>query len=201
MLRKIAIAVSLIIIFGMSGYININDLPLNLDSSTITGKSINQNSEPNSETNSQPTPSKSTNIPKTNPSSKNSVPKTAPKPEIKISLEDLQKTIASTPAFKDFPEKGLAGITFFDGNGKDMPDQKFLIKGGGKVEKGDNSDADFIISTGNYWIPKVKASNDFCEILKEIKEKQDYRFKRNIGVLQAGIKYKSLIKYKDCLGL
>lgn len=117
--------------------------------------------------------------------------------EIKISEKELKNLISKTPAFNDFPEKGKIGVQFFDGNGKEMKDQMFLITKN-EVKKTDISNADFIILTGNYWIPDIKKSNDFCEVMKEIKEKQDYRIKRNIGVLEAGMKYKSLMKYQDC---
>ena len=116
----------------------------------------------------------------------------------KLTKEELQNTLDQTPAFQDFPEEGVITLGFFDGNGVEIPDQYFTIVGK-EVKTGEAQDPDFVIITGNYWVPKIQESSDFCVVFKEIKANQDYRLERNIGIIQAGIKYRSLLTYKGCL--
>jgi len=117
--------------------------------------------------------------------------------QLVLTTAQLQNTIEQTPAFQDFPEEGSIVLSFFDGNGYPIPHQIFTITKEG-VEQKKDKEADFIISTGNYWIPEIQQSSDFCKVLKEIKANKDYTLKRNIGIIEAALKYQKLRKYKGC---
>ena len=188
MFRKIGIATTVVIVLLFLGYISLEDISTGIGKiQSLTGNSAE-------ETITHVEPIRTLN--KESISEKETQETT--REEIKLTTEQLQATLDTTPAFQDFPEDGSFVLGFFDGNGQIMQDQYFTVEGN-QVRLGKDNNADFTIVTGNYWIPDIQATSDFCEVFQDIKESQDYLLQRKIGVLKAAIKYKNLMKYKSCI--
>jgi len=178
MLRKIGIATVIFVLLIVIGYIQLDDLEkgvkvlqkINIGHAEgrVTTKAIQENTE------------------------------TKLQQEERITKEELEETLKTTPAFQELPEEALITLGFFDGNGNEITDQYFTIAGK-EVKEGEAQNPDFVIISGNYWIPKIRESNDFCQVFKEIKETKDYRLERNIGIFQAAIKYRNLLQFEDCV--
>ena len=118
---------------------------------------------------------------------------------ISLSAEEFQNIIQKSP-FSSLPESNVIMFSFFDGNGNLRSDMNFIIKGG-KVTKGIANEYDFRISTGDYYINKIKASTDFCATLKEINGNKDFAIEKKISMISILIKYRTSIKtINDCLG-
>jgi hypothetical protein len=123
-----------------------------------------------------------------------------PNPKIQnyaITADELKKVIFNSPAFQDFPDDGALCIKFYDGNGKDLQNKQFMLRG--KEVVNGCTDADLLMATGDYNIPLIKESKDLCQTIKTLRQKQDCRFDKKISLIKMGIKYRNMMQFKDCL--
>ena len=115
--------------------------------------------------------------------------------ELEITVERLQNIISKSPEFRNLGDDSKIVITFFDGNGIEIPNTEFTITGGGKVTKGSISDYDIKLSTGYYYLPQIELSENICSALNEI-SRDDVRVNLQGSKLKLILKYSGL---KNCV--
>ena len=127
----------------------------------------------------------------TNPASTSLIQQNTKSVEPEITVERLQNIISKSSELRNLGDDTKIVITFFDGNGKDIPDAKFTIYGGERVTDGEISDYDIKLTTGSYYIPQLEASNNICSALNKI-PRGDVKVKTQGNKLTLMLKYKSL---------
>jgi hypothetical protein len=100
-------------------------------------------------------------------------PRPAPEP-INLNIQRLQALFQKSNYFTKLPSNAAILLTFFDGNGVMRP-EKFFISGGGIISNYDGRGYDLEFTMGDYRIPELEGSSDFCATLTKIKEQQDLR--------------------------
>ncbi len=91
---------------------------------------------------------------------------------ILITAQRLQDILQTEDAFTSLPSNSRIAITFFDGNGH-MRSEKFLVQGGGEVSPYSGDDYHVKLSTGDYYLDDMEATDDLCALFTELKEKQE----------------------------
>ena len=131
----------------------------------------------------------------TNPTSTSLIQQNTKSVEPEITVERLQNIISKSSELRNLGDDTKIVITFFDGNGKDIPDAKFTIYGGERVTDGEISDYDIKLTTGSYYIPQLEASNNICSALNKI-PRGDVKVKTQGNKISLMLKYKNL---KSCV--
>ena len=131
----------------------------------------------------------------TNPASTSLIQQNTKSVEPEITVERLQNIISKSSELRNLGDDTKIVITFFDGNGKDIPDAKFTIYGGERVTDGEISDYDIKLTTGSYYIPQLEASNNICSALNKI-PRGDVKVKTQGNKISLMLKYKNL---KSCV--
>jgi uncharacterized protein YlzI (FlbEa/FlbD family) len=93
---------------------------------------------------------------------------------IDLNAQRLQTLFQKSSYFTKLPSNAAILLTFFDGNGK-MRSEKLFISSGGKVGSYAGGNYDLEFTMGDYRIPELESSSDFCATLAKIKSQQDLR--------------------------
>lgn len=117
-----------------------------------------------------------------------------------ITVDDVERLIKATPAFKELPTDALLGIQFVDENWKPTQ-QQFTIHGDGTVSEGLANTIEGVMLIGSWYIDEIKTYPELCSLAKKIKSDGNWVIKSNIADVTALIKYRNLLKYRSCLGL
>jgi hypothetical protein len=120
---------------------------------------------------------------------------------VKPDFVRLEKVMAEQPLVKDVPSKGKISLRFFHfTEGCRLWDKSYIISDG-KITA-TNSDADIYITLSSDYVDKITATN-FCDIIKEAREKDDLGQWTAEGLSEATLlwRYKGMLKYADCLGI
>ncbi|MBS3141346.1 hypothetical protein J4405_04350 [Candidatus Woesearchaeota archaeon] len=120
--------------------------------------------------------------------------------DYQLDISPFNRLIQNTPAFQDLPDDSIIVFSFYDGNGNLINGLDLTLKDK-TLSPGLDTNYDFRIITGVYYLEKINQVEDMCAFLNEIKNNQDARIERKISVVKASLKYKNMLKYKDCLGL
>ena len=121
-------------------------------------------------------------------------PTPAPAPVvIDITAQRLQTLFQKSSYFTKLPSNAAILLTFFDGNGN-MRSEKLFIGSGGAISNYAGGSYDLEFTMGDYRIPELESSSDFCAALAQAKNQQDLRVNLK-NVLSVG-KY---IYLKSCV--
>lgn len=125
------------------------------------------------------------------------ITQTSGKPSLTVA--ELKSLLQKTPAYLKLPKNAVIVFSFFDGNGVIRNEMYFTIYGDRRITNSLDPKYDFKITTGDYYIDKIKSSNNLCLALKSIKTNKDYRVHRRISPVNAFFKYRSILSYRSCL--
>jgi len=93
---------------------------------------------------------------------------------IALNTQSLQTLFQKCEYFTKLPGNAAILLTFFDGNGA-MRSEKFFISGGGVLSTFSEQKYDLEFTLGDYRVPELESSSDFCDTLRKTKEQQDLR--------------------------
>lgn len=93
---------------------------------------------------------------------------------VELTLQRLQTLFQKSEYFTKLPNNAAVMLSFFDGNGK-MRSERFFIAGGGVMSNYAGQGYDLEFTMGDYRVPELESSNDFCATLNKIKDQQDLR--------------------------
>ena len=120
---------------------------------------------------------------------------------VPLSQEERQKVFDSTMStefIKDIPEKYPILITFFsfDGNGNRVYHDSFLI---GKNEFLSEGEPEIYLAIHAKYISELTPDN-FCEVIQRANKAGDLAFDSESNKASLLIKYRSMLKHRDCFG-
>ena len=84
-------------------------------------------------------------------------------------------------------------------DGSKVFEKSYILKKG-SVKEGDLSNPDLIISINSNYLSSLTNKN-FCEIIKKAYSNGDVSFETSLSKVSLAWKFKSMMKYKSCLGL
>jgi len=83
------------------------------------------------------------------------------------------------PCRDKFPADSRAVVRFYDENAIPMLDRVYTITPV-SVHEGQVKDYDIMFKTGWYWVANAKV--DWCDTMRQVKEKNDYYFDANLNL-------------------
>lgn len=118
---------------------------------------------------------------------------------IKPDFKKAETILSDEPIVKDVPKKGKIRVMFYHFVGDCRIWDKIYFLSDGTIEER-SGDADIDIWISSDYVEKIQAGN-FCEVITEARKNGDLGQKSNVGTTKLMWTYKSMLKYKDCLGL
>ena len=104
-----------------------------------------------------------------------------PTPTISINYSNIEQQLSKNSLIKDLPKDSDSILKFYN-------------------LKSDGSNPDLIISINSNYLSSLTNKN-FCEIIKKAYSNGDVSFETSLSKVSLAWKFKSMMKYKSCLGL
>lgn len=120
---------------------------------------------------------------------------------VKPDFDRLKAVMQNQPIVLDVPEKGKISLRFFHfTEGCRIYDKSYILSNGQIIESGGS--ADIYVTLASSYVDKIDETN-FCDIVKEARANDDLGqwINEDIGEATLLWRYKSMLKYKECLGL
>jgi hypothetical protein len=111
----------------------------------------------------------------------------------------LKNIMSSNEIVKAVPEKGSILMSFYHFTEGCRIWDKHYVLSGGKIKDG-SGQTDIQIWMHSKYVDMISESN-FCDIIKEARNNGDLGQDSKLGEATLLWRYKSMIKYKDCLGI
>jgi len=113
-------------------------------------------------------------------------------------FEGLSEKLSSTEIVQEFPKDTEVSLKFFTfTNGERVWQNEYTLKKSSATEgKPSTSDAEIIMHSK--YVNRIY-SEDFCNILKDANKNGDLAYTSDLNVIKLTWKFKSIVKYKDCL--
>jgi len=121
-----------------------------------------------------------------------------PIPEPPANFEQLPATLMKSDIIKNFPSNAVVSLKFFTFiGGQRIWQNEYIIKKNSVVE-GKADKPDVIMNLHSKYVNRAY-SEDFCAIIKDSKKNGDLGFETLLNPVSLAWKFKSIIKYKDCI--
>jgi hypothetical protein len=117
-----------------------------------------------------------------------------------INYTAFEKNLANNPLINSIPSETKIGLKTYNFNAGNRVWEKSYTLQKGSVSAGEPTEADVTIVLHSKYVNKITNTN-FCEIIKQAKENNDLGIWTDLSALQLTWKFKSMMEYKDCLGL
>ena len=118
---------------------------------------------------------------------------------IAIDYNNLAPVLSSTSLIRDLPKNSVILLKFYNFNsGARQWEKSYVIKQG-KVYEG-NENADITLTLHSKYLSGLTTGN-FCSMIQQAKKNGDLGIETSISSVSLAWKFKSMYKYKDCLGL
>jgi len=128
----------------------------------------------------------------------NAVKNTGTSQAVPITYNNIAQVLSSSDLVNALPESGSILLRFYNFNsGSREWEKSFIIKKGNVKEGTEN--ADIILNLHSKYLSGLTTGN-FCSMISQAKKNKDLGFETSLSTLSLGWKYKSMYKFRDCLG-
>lgn len=118
----------------------------------------------------------------------------------KITYENFAEEVSKQSLVRDLPKEAAIQLKFYTFEGDDRKIVKSYILKAQNVEEGQLDDSDMTILLHSQYINELTSSN-FCTIVAKAKQNGDLAVESELSSVALAWKYRSMTKYKKCLGL
>lgn len=121
-------------------------------------------------------------------------------PEVKISYSNFEEQLMRQSLVQDIPENGAMVLRFYNYKSGAQAWENSYILQKGDVQKGTLEDADITISMHSKYLETLTNKN-LCATIITAKGSGDVSIDTGISDASLAWKYRSMLKYKECLGI
>ena len=118
----------------------------------------------------------------------------SPSVSVKITLDNFEEVLSGNSMIKSLPDSSLIRLVLYEGEVEEV----FLLSKG-KVVKGDSDKTDISLSLPLRYLDDFN-KRDFCDVIKDAKEKGDLSFSTSKSTTRLLWEYRSMLGYRKCLG-
>ena len=119
---------------------------------------------------------------------------------IKITYDNLASTLSRTNMIRDLPDDAVILLQFYNFNSGERAIEKSYVLTQGEIKEGTTDNEDILIYIASKYLEQLTTAN-FCSIVQEAKSNGDLGIELKSNKVSLAWKYKSMMKYKSCLGL
>jgi len=113
---------------------------------------------------------------------------------------NLIEILEQSPMIKDLPNDGVLMLSFYNfDTGERTWEKNFVLKKG-NVEEGTTNDYDLKLIMHSKYLT-ILSSTNLCQVISLAQGNGDFATETDKSTLSLGLKYSSMMEYKDCLGL
>ena len=122
-------------------------------------------------------------------------------PAINITYKNLASVLSKNSMIQSVPENTELLLKFYNFNlGQRQWEKAFIIKKGAVVETTNlDEKADIILTLDSKYL-KGLANQNFCSMIQQANKNGDLGFESSSSQASLAWKFKSMYKYRDCLG-
>lgn len=121
-------------------------------------------------------------------------------PEVKITYENFEEQLMRQSLVQDIPEKGAMVLRFYNYDSGEQKWESSYILRRASVQKGMLDDADITISMHRKYLETLTNKN-LCATIISAQDNGDVAFDTTLSQTGLAWKYRSMLRYKECLGL
>jgi hypothetical protein len=127
-------------------------------------------------------------------------PLNVPIQAIKITYDNLDFTLSKTNMIKDLPKDAIILLHFYNFNTGEREIEKSYVFTLGEIKEGVIENEDIAIYIHSKYLNELTTAN-FCSVIQEANSNGDLGTEKKISNTALLWKYKSMLKYRSCLGL
>ncbi|MDO8517441.1 MAG: hypothetical protein Q7S33_04945 [Nanoarchaeota archaeon] len=135
----------------------------------------------------------------TPPTSTPTTPSTPSAPPIKITYENFASMLSKNSMIQALPDNSALLLKFYNFNSGQRQWEKTYAITKSSVKEGNVENPDITILLSSKYLNELTTSN-FCSIIKKAKANNDLGIETSLSTPSLLWKFKSMTKYKDCLG-
>ena len=120
-------------------------------------------------------------------------------PPVNITYENIEDLLSRSSLVGDLPEEGILLLRFYNFDSGVREWEKSYILRKNNVKEGFLENADIIFLLDSRYLDYLTTHN-FCSVITAAKENGDLGTETTLSTTKLLWKYKSMTKYKDCLG-
>ena len=117
----------------------------------------------------------------------------------KITYENFAEEVSRQSIVQDLPKEAAIQLKFYIFQGDERKIEKSYILTQQNVEEGQLEESDLTILLHSQYINELTSSN-FCTIVAKAKQNGDLAVESELSTTALAWKYRSMTKYKKCLG-
>lgn len=120
-------------------------------------------------------------------------------PEVRITYENFEEEVSKQSLVQDLPNEGEILLRFYNfKNGEKVWENSYVLRNTG-VQKGELSNADLAVLLHAKYLNSLTNYN-FCSIIEQAKAAGDLGIETGLSKTALAWKYRSIMKYRECLG-
>ena len=120
-------------------------------------------------------------------------------PEVNLTYENIPEQLPKINMIKALPDDSYLLLQFYNFNsGQRQIEKAYLLSNSEAIETNQTS-ADIVLSINSKYLSELTNKN-FCEIIQKANENNDLGFDTTLSTSELVWKFKSMSKYKACLG-
>lgn len=113
----------------------------------------------------------------------------------KVTLNNFEAVLSENQIIKDLPESSTINLVIFN----DSLEKDYVFRKN-NVSLGKSDNADIVLKLPMKYLDNLTSDN-FCEMVKAANINKDLSVDVKQSMIKLLIQYRSILKYKDCLGL
>lgn len=120
-------------------------------------------------------------------------------PEVRITYENFEEEVSKQSLVQDLPDEGAILLRFYNfKGGEKIWENSYVLRQTG-VEKGELANADLTITLHARYLDSLTNYN-FCSVIERAKAAGDLGVETGLSKTALAWKYRSIMKYRECLG-
>jgi hypothetical protein len=116
-----------------------------------------------------------------------------------VTYNNIESYLMANSMIRDLPEGTAINLRFFNFNSGLRQWEKSYILTKGSAKEGLSNSADITLSLHSKYLTQFTTQN-FCGVIKQANANGDLGFESSLSKVSLLWKFKSMMKYRDCLG-
>ena len=121
-------------------------------------------------------------------------------PTIAINYTNFAKEIAKNSLIQALPDKSIISLRFYNFDNGQRNYEKSFVLTRASVKEENTTSADITLLLHSKYL-KGLTNKNFCDIIQKANTAGDLGVETNLSMASLALKFRSVIKYKSCIGL
>jgi hypothetical protein len=120
-------------------------------------------------------------------------------PPIDITYENIEPMLSKSSLIRDLPDDSTLMLRFYNFDTGERQWERSYVLQTGNVKEGTITNADITFHLHSKYLEPLTNQN-FCSVIQQAKRNSDLGIETELSKTKLAWKFKSIVKYRDCLG-